>query len=50
MFVSAVTGLFEGVISELAIIVSFQSLILGMSGICAGIMGLYPFIKRMVSI
>lgn len=32
MFVSAVTGLFEGVISELAIIVSFQSLILGMSG------------------
>ncbi len=32
MFVSAATGLFEQVISELAIIVSFQSLILGMSG------------------
>lgn len=32
MLVSTVTGLFVGVISELAIIVSFQSLILGMSG------------------
>lgn len=30
--VSTVTGMFEGVISHLAIIVSFQSLILGMSG------------------
>lgn len=32
MCVSTITGLFEGVISQLAIIVSFQSLILGMSG------------------
>ena len=32
MIVSAVTSLFEGVISQLAAIVSFQSLILGMSG------------------
>lgn len=30
--VSTVTGLFEGVIAQLAIIVSFQSVILGMSG------------------
>ena len=32
MCVSTVTSLFEGVISQLAIIVSFQSVILGMSG------------------
>ncbi len=32
MCVSTITGLFEGVIAQLAIIVSFQSLILGMSG------------------
>ena len=32
MCVSTITGLFESVISQLAIIVSFQSLILGMSG------------------
>lgn len=32
MCVSTVTGLFEGVIAQLAIIVSFQSVILGMSG------------------
>ena len=32
MCVSTVTSLFEGVIAQLAIIVSFQSVILGMSG------------------
>lgn len=32
MLVSTVVGLFEGVVSQLALIVSFQSLILGMAG------------------
>ena len=32
LFVSAVVGLFEGVVDELPMIVSFQSLILGMAG------------------
>lgn len=32
LFVSAVAGFFEGVVKELAVIVAFQSLILGMAG------------------
>jgi magnesium transporter len=32
MLVSGVVGLFEGIVKELAVIVSFQSLVLGMAG------------------